>query len=429
MNLKFLLLFLPVGFSTLVAAQSNNRAFAITGQASGNYNWTDIRAINLSSGTVDAVLFENGKTKFSLKDNETNKNVANIFITGNPAVVKMKGDFNVSSDSIEVVLSSPTSLMSAAMAYDKRHEKLFFASMHVGKLMWLDLRSPKESPSFYTATPLLVDNKNWNDESLNITRMTIGADGNGYAITNDGNHLVRFTTGKKVTITDLGALKDASANKDISVHAKATSWGGDIVADAFGKLYLFSAFHQVFEINVDTRVATFIGKISGLPDNFSVNGAAVDDDENVVISSANTFDGFYKVNVDNLSAVKLDTKGQIFNASDLASSHLLKKNQLKNGVAILKPIDMVSEQFISVYPNPVVNNKVKIAFDNISKGDYEVAITDLQGRTVKKKTVHINNPGQVEDMQLNKQLAKGMYLIKVTNSNNEHVLSDKLILQ
>ena len=39
------------------------------------------------------------------------------------------------------------------------------------------------------------------------------ADGNGYAITNDGNHLIRFTTGKKTVITDFGNLIDAETNK------------------------------------------------------------------------------------------------------------------------------------------------------------------------------------------------------------------------
>ena len=429
MKSTVLLLLLSVIFFTSVSAQSNNRAFAITGQSLGNFNWTDIRTLDLSSGSVNAVLFENGKTKFSLKDIETNKSVESVEMKGNPATLQAGSKDKVPGVTVSVPLSSPTSLLSAAMAYDQRHEKLFFASLHGGKLMWLDLRSPKESPSFFTIAQPLLENNNWNDEALNITRMAIGADGNGYAISNDGNHLIRFTTGKKVTVTDLGALQDATSNDKISVHTKATSWGGDIIADAFGKLYLISAFQHVFEINIDTRVATHKGTISNLPANFSVNGAAVDNDENVLISSANTFDGFYKVNMDALSATKLDTKGQVFNASDLASSNLLNQSKLKNGVAVLKPIDMIGKSFVSVYPNPVVDNRIKIAFDNISKGDYEISITDLQGRTIKKKTIHIDNPGQIEDFQLSKQWAKGTYLIKICNAKNVSVLADKLIVQ
>ena len=429
MKLKFLLSVLSMAALTIVSAQTNNRAFAITGQSSGNFNWTDIRTIDLNSGSVKDVLFENGKTVFSLKDNVTNKKVESVTITGNPATLQVNNNGVASNETISIALTSPTSLLSAAMAYDQRHEKLFFASLHGGKLMWLDLRSPKESPAFYTVSQPLLENKNWNNEALNITRMAIGSDGNGYAISNDGNHLIRFTTGKKVEISDLGALKDASSNDKISVHTKETSWGGDIVSDAFGKLYLFSAFHQVFEIDINSRVATHRGTISNLPPNFSVNGAAVDGDEHVILSSANTFDGFYKLNMDQFSAIKLETRGQIFNASDLASSHLLKENQLKNGVAALKPLEMLSESFVSVYPNPVLNNKVKISFINISKGDYEISVTDLQGRSIKKKSVHISNSGQIEDFQLSKQLAKGMYLIKIVNSKNENVLSDKLVLQ
>ncbi|MEO6949732.1 MAG: T9SS type A sorting domain-containing protein [Ginsengibacter sp.] len=429
MKTKILLSVLSLVFFTTVGAQSAKRAFAITGQASGNFNWTDIRTIDLSTGTADAVLFENGKTKFSLKDIETKKSVESIEIKGNPASLQLSTNGVVSGETISITFNSPTDLLSAAMAYDQRHEKLFFSSLHGGKLMWLDLRSPKENPSFYTVSQPLFESNNWNDEGLNITRMAIGADGNGYTITNDGNHLIRFTTGKKIVITDLGELKDALSNNGVSVHNKATSWGGDIVADAFGKLYLFSAFKHVFEIDINSRVAKHKGVVSGLPSNFSLNGAAAEGDENVVISSANTFDGFYKVNIDDLSAIKLETKGQVFNASDLASSHLLKENQLKNGVAVLKPVDILSEGFVSLYPNPVPDNKIKISFDNISKGDYEISVTDLQGKLISKKKIRINNPGHVEDLKFNEQMAKGMYLIKIINSKNESVFADKLLIQ
>ena len=115
--------------------------------------------------------------------------------------------------------------------------------------------------------------------------MTVAADGNGYALTNDGNHLIKFTTGKKIVITDLGGLLDASSNKAISVHNKCSSWGGDIVADAFGKLYLFTASKNIFKIDITERTATHLGTITGLSGAYTLNGAAVDDDDNVIINN------------------------------------------------------------------------------------------------------------------------------------------------
>ena len=41
---------------------------------------------------------------------------------------------------------------------------------------------------------------------------------------------------------------------------------------------------------------TYKGTISNLSPAYTVNGAAVVDDDNVIVSSANTFEGFYKVN-------------------------------------------------------------------------------------------------------------------------------------
>jgi len=38
--------------------------------------------------------------------------------------------------------------------------------------------------------------------------MVIASDGNGYGLSNDANHLIRFTTGKNPTISDLGAISD-----------------------------------------------------------------------------------------------------------------------------------------------------------------------------------------------------------------------------
>jgi hypothetical protein len=407
-------------------SQNNNRAFAITGQANGNFNWTDIRGIEMSSGNADAVLFENGKTKFSFTDAETQKAVdENPVIIPAPLNQRLKD--GISNISINVL--SPTSLMSAAIAFDKRHDKLFFASMHTGKLMWLDLKSTHRTPSFYTIQTSLVTDHNFDDEAYNITRMAIGADGNGYALTNDGNHLVRFSTGKKTIITDLGSLIDAESNKSISVHNACSSWGGDIVADAFGKLYLFTANHNVFEIDIQSKIATYKGSVINLPPAFSLNGAAVDNDENVIVSSANTFEGFYKINMKDLSATKLITKGQIFNASDLASSHLLKEGERKAGAASLAELEVIGNKYISVYPNPVSNGQVKISFDNNAAGEYKIALTDLQGRFIESKTVYVKYHGQIENYKLKTKPVKGLYLIKITNSENQNILSDKLVIE
>ncbi len=404
------------------------RAFAITGQANGNFNWTDIRSINMGSGTVESVLFENGKSKFAFTDAETKKAVDQTIIKGNFSVAASDPN-RVLVQQADIKNPSPTFLMSAAIAYDKKHDKLFFAAMRSGALIWLDLKENTGVPSFYTVEKPLVSNADFNDEAFNITRMAIGANGDGYALSNDANHLISFTTGKKTIITDLGNLVDAESNKSISIHNKCSSWGGDIVADAFGKLYLFTASHSVFEIDVPSRIATYKGAVLNLPPTFSVNGAAVIDDDNVIVSSANTFDGFYKVSMKDFSATKLNTKGQVFNASDLASGNLLKQGQANLETAQLPAIEVIGNKFISVYPNPVSNGQIKISFDNKFAGEYKVELTDLQGRLIENKTVYIKYPRQVEDFKLTTKPVRGLYLIKITDSGNKRIFSDKLLIE
>ena len=88
MKLKFLLfLFLTVVFFKGFSQES--RAFAITGQANANFNWTDIRVLDMASGNTNATLFENGKTKFSFIDAETRKTINQVTLKGNPVNLKL----------------------------------------------------------------------------------------------------------------------------------------------------------------------------------------------------------------------------------------------------------------------------------------------------------------------------------------------------
>jgi hypothetical protein len=377
----------------------------------------------MASGNVKSVIFENGKTKYVFEDAETKRQIHEISLPSS-----MKNIPRVAGQEINLNDPSPTFLMSAAISYDKKHDKLFFASMHTGSLIWLDMRADQEVPLFYTIETPLINNENINNEGLNITRMTIGANGNGYALTNDANHLITFTTGQKIIINDLGNLVDAESNKGISIHNPCSSWGGDLVADAFGKLYLFTANHLVFEIDVDSRISTYKGFVQNLPATFSVNGAAVDKDENVIVSSANTFDGFYQVNMKNFTAVKLPTKGQIFNASDLASSYLLNQNEAKMQSVQLPAIDVIGNKFISIYPNPVRDGQIKISFEN-NIGEFKISLTDLQGRLIENKTAYIKYPGQLENFKLKTKPVRGLYLIKVTDAVNQKIFSDKIVIE
>ncbi|MGC4103351.1 T9SS type A sorting domain-containing protein [Ferruginibacter sp.] len=344
-----------------------------------------------------------------------------------------KYDNNGSTASVQVQ-DAPTLTMVAAAAYDKKHDKLFFTPMRIGELRWLDLDAKGETPQFYAEKKQLLNASDMMDEGNHITRMDIAADGNGYAITNDGNHLIRFTTGKKTVITDLGGLIDAESNKSgMSIHNKCTSWGGDMVADAYGMLYVISANHQVFKVDIETRIATHIGTITGLPGNYTTNGAAVDEEDNIVVSSANSFDGYYKFKMSDLAAVKIEGSDKTYNASDLANGNLLyqKEADAKKSFGVLPavlPAAPVNAD-ARIFPNPVTASEFKVLFDGQKAGKYTVALSDLSGRAIMAKQVIVSGKVQAETVQLSKGIAKGMYMVKVTDASNQLVFTERIVVQ
>jgi len=424
MNIKTLLstTLLLSSFSAL--AQSDAKTFAITGNGTGDFRWMNIRQVDITTGKVVQNIFQADQKSFSLVDAANRKPSAlqnfKFDNNGNPSVVQLQ--------------DAPTLTMVAAAAYDKRHDKLFFTPMRIGELRWIDMSAKGDAPQFFEEKTALLNTNDLNDEANHITRMDIAADGNGYAITNDGNHLIRFTTGKKTVVTDLGNLVDAEDNKSgISIHNKCTSWGGDMIADAYGKLYVISAARQVFKVDIDTRIASYIGSITGLPATYTTNGAAVGDDNYIIVSSANSFDGYYKFKLDNLAALKVEGSDTQYNASDLANGNLLfqkeadaKKDFNIPSLAPLAPITTDAR----IFPNPVTANEFKVSFDGQKAGQYNITLTDLSGRAMMAAKVAISSKFQTETVRISKTIGKGIYLVKVTDaSTNQSIFTERISVQ
>jgi Secretion system C-terminal sorting domain len=394
-------------------AQDNSRhAYAITGGQKGNTNWTEVRLIDLATGAeVQSVYASNQQPQ--ILHARTGKSIA---------ITNEKGAANY-----------PFSTFSAACAYDKKHNRLYYTPMGINELRYIDLGG-KQARIYYFQGEAFGRTANLQDEANHITRMVIGADGNGYALSNDGNHLVRFSTGRKPTITDLGNLVDDQNNGGVSIHNRCSSWGGDMIADAFGKLYLVSARQAVFQIDVDSRVASFKGYISGLPANYTTNGAVVDNEGKVIVSSANSTQGYFEVDLASLKASRIESKGQVFNTSDLANGNLAlqdeadKKASAVSAAAVLQR-SLIRNDNISVYPNPVTDGSFRLYFDNQRQGKYEVQLVDIAGRVVSTQVVNIASKAQVEEMYVNKMLARGTYMVKVVDGKRKALFADKLLVQ
>jgi uncharacterized repeat protein (TIGR01451 family) len=108
----------------------------------------------------------------------------------------------------------------------------------------------------------------------NINRMTFAADGYGYALTANALDLIRFSIDPSTSlpvISPLGALVNDANNGANDVLAET---GGDIFSDASGKLYLIPNSGKLYRIDPATRVAVYLGTISGMPAG-GVNAVAV----------------------------------------------------------------------------------------------------------------------------------------------------------
>ena len=99
------------------------------------------------------------------------------------------------------------------------------------------------------------------------------------------------------------------------------------------------------------------------------------------------------------------------------------------GAAPLVQREIIGNQYISIYPNPVFGSDVKVTFDKKLTGDFNIVLTDIQGKVIVNKPVFVKFDGQVETVQLKSHRANGMYLIKVTNSNQKSVFADKIVFE
>jgi hypothetical protein len=252
-------------------------------------------------------------------------------------------------------------------------------------------------------------------------------------MTYDGYQLIRFSTGKKITITDLGRIADDQSNTTVSIHSSCSSYGGDMVADDDGNLYVFSARNHVFRINTETKVATHLAIVECLPNGYSINGAAVTANNKIVVASAATASALYEIDTRNWIASPITLNGTSYHTSDLANGNLLVSGNRNNTEPIelmrSKPLAMNENSRISIFPNPVTDNQFVLQFGRLSAGSYTVQVTDVMGRQVLQQQVNTSGENHVQKISLAKSVSKGVYLVKVLDAASNTAYSSKIVVQ
>jgi hypothetical protein len=463
-NILLCLVLLSCLYTSAQKKQKPITAYAITAVQKGQSSWTEVRLVDVNTGEELKTIYQssqeverlNARTKkpIVIKQMERQEQTAHegvrILKKDDGTVVALLQKENRDKDALVrkirisrplVSPDKPFATNSAACAYDKKHERLYYTPMGISQLRYIDLKS-KMPRVYYFEEETFGPLKHSGDIPNQITRMVIGADGNGYALTNDANHLLQFTTKKKPVITDLGALADDASNGSFSVHASG-GYGGDMIADAAGGLYLITANRAVFKIDLRTKVATYKGPIKGLPKGYTTNGAIADGTSMVIVNSSNSTQGYYRFDLNNLQAEKISNGSPVFNASDLAGGALAFERKSREEKFEEQPAgvpavaansrrltqEAVGEASVSIYPNPVTNGFVRLQFANQPQGRYQIQLMDVAGKLISSRAATINNKIQVEEFRLPKLLAGGNYLVKVVNEANAVSVTNKIVVQ
>jgi hypothetical protein len=401
-----------VFFATMAAQAQDRFAFAITDltkETSGG--WNALRKLNLATGEYSTVLLNGTDVTTPVFDALTKK-----------ALVQA-ADARYGN-----IMHAPFSTGVAAAAYDSRSNRLYYTPMFIDQLRYIDMSTMKVH--YVTDQPFTGLGDMHNDESKCVTRMVITPDGTGYAITNDGNTMVKFTTGKKIKITQMGALVDDPSNNAVSIHNRCSSFGGDMIADDKGNLFILTARNNVFQVNTETRVAKLIANIQGLPADFTVNGAVVDGEGNLLVSSAVNNNSYFVVNPKSWEASVFHST-TIFRSSDLANSNYLSTTS-KNKTTTIETITRrtpVANANIQIFPNPVIANYFTIQFSKVPAGDYTVELTDVMGRRVMQQRLNLVTENSTQTISLAQTNAKGVYMVKVLDISKKAVYEQKILVQ
>lgn len=372
-----------------INASAQQDFFALVGKDSPNIIFNDFRAI-------DANNVISGETIF------TETSSAKVFSqTRNGAVTEDKNTYN-----------NAQAVNMATLAYDTSNNNLVYMPMFSSNIYVLNAKSRE-----ITLVENNVARVTACDINSHFTRMTTGYDGSIYALNNVGTQFIKISkVGNQYSVVDLGTITDDTANAKNSFTTMETGFGGDMIADAEGNFYVFSASGNVFKVVTKDLKARFIGKISGIPDSYSVNGSAVNAKGNVVIASAKG-GSLYEVDLNTLQAKQLPGE-QNLHIYDLASKYFANDKAVSGNVFAN----------IDIYPTRVDEKLININVnDKAVKGNIRLNVFDLSGKNVMKHNLSVKE-GSLNQQVYLRNLVSGAYLVNITDESGKVLLNKKIVV-
>ena len=375
----------------IVGAQINAQQdfYALTGKDATGIKFNDFRAMDAKTGTSKDVVFGLSSSPSVFSQMQKGKITENVNSYNNSKAVSM-----------------------ATLAFDGTGNNLVYMPLYSTNIYVLNVATKEITlveNNLAKVTPC--------DVGSQFTRMATGYDGNIYAMNNAGTQFAKISkVGGQYQVQDLGIIKDAASNGENSFNQMKTGFGGDMIVDADNNFYVFAAFGNVFKVSTQDLTARFIGKVSGLPNGYSVNGAAVDKNGKVVIASA-IGAPMYEVDMETLQSKQVQGGENVY-VYDLASKYYLNDNKA-NSKDVFAGVE--------VYPTRITDREFNVSIQNKAlKGNVKVEVFDLSGKSVLSKTVSSRNGALLEKIQLNNAV-NGAYLVNITDASGK-VLSAKKVL-
>jgi len=363
--------------------------FALVGKDTPSIIFNDFRAIDATNGVSGEKIF-------------TADAAAKVFSqTRNGDVTEDKNSYNNSQ-----------AIAMAALAFDPSNNNLIYMPMFSSNIYVLNQKTKEIT---------LIENNVVRvtscDINSHITRMATGYDGNIYAMNNSGTQFLQISKkNNQYIVNDLGIIKDDASNGKNSFTTIESGFGGDMIADADNNFYVFATSGNVFKVSTKDLRSKFIGKITGLPENYSVNGSAVNAKGNVVIASAKGA-ALYEVDLKTLQAKQIPGE-QNLHIYDLASKYFA--NDRANSLNALAEIDIyptrVDEHFINVNVN-----------DKNVKGNIKLNVFDISGKNVFKQTLSVKD-GYLNEQVYLKSLINGAYIVSITSESGKILMNKKILI-
>src|SRR5687767_10260702 len=119
--------------ATAQQKQQQTLAYAITSAEKGTYQWTDVKLVDINTGQLVRTIFDSKQIN-SYKVYHA-RSGQQITVADAQGVVKNQN-------------ALPFHTMSAALAFDKKHNRLYYTPMYINQLRYIDM-SGKEPKIYY----------------------------------------------------------------------------------------------------------------------------------------------------------------------------------------------------------------------------------------------------------------------------------------